>query len=85
MRGTPGKRSCKQRELQVFGAEVVAPLRHAVRLVDGEQGELRRGLQALELREEARHQQPLRRDVEQIVVAAGEAALDLAGRLRRQG
>ena len=39
MRGTPGKRSCSTDELQVFRAEVVAPLRHAVRLVDREQRE----------------------------------------------
>ena len=83
MRGTPGKRSCSS-ELHVFGTEVVAPLRHAVRLVDGEQRKPRRGLQALELLQEARHQQPLRRDVQKIVLAGEQAALDRTGLLGRQ-
>ena len=32
-----GEAPCEHRQLDVFGTEVVAPLRHAVRLVDGEQ------------------------------------------------
>ena len=39
MRGTCGQRSCRIGELAVFAAEVVAPLRDAMRLVDGEQGD----------------------------------------------
>ena len=58
----------QQRELAVFRAEVVAPLRDAVRLVDGEQGDAR----ALQQRQEARRQQALRRDVEQVELAVGE-------------
>ncbi len=37
IRGTSGKRSCRIFSAVVLGAEVVAPLRHAVRLVDREQ------------------------------------------------
>ena len=41
MRGTCGKALVQHRELQVFGAEIVAPLRDAMRLVDGEEREAR--------------------------------------------
>ena len=74
----------QQRKLHVFRAEVVAPLRYAVRLVDGEQRQPRRGPQALELLQEARHQQPLRRDIQKIVLAGEEAALDRTGIFGRQ-
>jgi len=74
----------QHRELHVLRAEIVAPLRHAVRLVDRKQRQPRRCAQALQLREEARHQQPLRRDVQQIVLAGGEAALDRSRRFGRQ-
>ena len=40
MRGTSGQRSCSIGQRQVVGPEVVAPLRHAVRLVDREQRDL---------------------------------------------
>ena len=60
------------RQREVVGPEVVAPLRDAVRLVDGEQ----RDLPAAEQRERGRHPQPLRRQVEQV---------DLAGEERRLG
>jgi hypothetical protein len=73
MRGTPGPALVQQVELAVFGPEVVAPLRHAVRLVDGEQ----RAARALEQVEEARRQQALGRDVQQVELAAS-SALDRA-------
>ena len=57
-----GKALVQHRELQVFRAEVVPPLRDAVRLVDGEERELRLG----ERLEHARHHQALGRDVQQI-------------------
>ena len=62
----------ERREPQVLGAEVVPPLRHAVRLVDREE---RQRHPAEEL-EEALGQEPLGRDVEQVEVAGQEAALD---------
>ena len=65
-------------ELEVFRAEVVAPLRDAMRLVDGEEGEavaLGLGQQAGEIG----RQQPLRRDVEQIQFAVREGALGAVG------
>ena len=60
-------------EAEVVGAEVVAPLRHAVRLVDHEQPDVR-AAQALE---EARRGEPLGRDVEQPHVP-GHRLLDRA-------
>ncbi|MNF79222.1 hypothetical protein D3C84_614300 [compost metagenome] len=66
-------------ELQVFGAEVVAPLRHAVRLVDGEQGDR----QALQEGQHARLHQALGGQVEQLDLAAAQALGDLALLLRR--
>ncbi len=69
-----GEALAQHAELQVLGAEIVAPLRHAVRLVDREQ----RDLDALELRQRARLQQALGRDVEEIQLAGGERALGLA-------
>ena len=60
---------------QVLGAEVVAPLAHAVGLVDRDQRELG----AVEQREEARREQPLGRHVEQVEAAVRHVALDLVG------
>ena len=62
----------QDRELQVLGPEVVAPLRHAVRLVDREQ----RDAGAVDEVEAARHQQALGRDVEEVELARLERALD---------
>ncbi len=61
-RGTPGKSSAKLGQQAVFGAELVAPLADAVRLVDGHQ----RHAAAAQPLQRARHPQPLGRDVEQI-------------------
>src|SRR5205823_13501101 len=63
----------EQIELDVLRAEIVPPLRHAVRLVDGEKRELR----ALEQAQEARRRQALRRYVEQVEPAREQLALDL--------
>ena len=41
MRGTSRKALVQHRQLEVFGPEIVAPLRDAMRLVDGEQRDLR--------------------------------------------
>jgi hypothetical protein len=58
-------------ELDVLGAEVVPPLGHAVRLVDGEQ----RRLDPLQQAEETLRQQPLRGDVEQVQLAVEQPLL----------
>ena len=62
------------RELEVVGAEVVAPFRDAVRLVDREE----RDLDARELRDEALVVEALRRDVEQAQLAAAQPLGDVA-------
>ena len=67
------------RQFPVFGAEVVAPLRHAVRLVDGEQRQSRAGLHLLQRAQEIRHQQALRGHIEDVQVAAHQAAKHVAG------
>ena len=59
-------------ELQVVGAEVVAPLRDAVRLVDGEQRDLR----LAELGEEALVVEALGRDVEELQAAVSQPLRD---------
>ena len=69
-----GKRVAQHRELQVLGPEVVAPLRHAVRLVDRKERELRAG----EKLQRTRRQQTLGRDVQQVELARHERALDRA-------
>ena len=61
----------QHRQLQVFGAEVVAPLRDAVRLVDGEQ----RDGERIEQRQPAFGDQPLRRHVEQVELTGAGALL----------
>jgi len=62
----------------VLGAEVVAPLRDAMRLVDGEQGQPGRFLNLFQQGKEAGHQQAFRGDIEQVELAAQQAALHLA-------
>ena len=74
----------QHRQFPVFGAEIVAPLRHAMRLVDGEQRQPRAGLHLLQRAQEIRHQQALRRHVEDIQLAAHQAAKHLAGRFGGQ-
>ena len=62
-------------EFEVVGAEVVAPLRHAMRLVDREQC----NAHALQDTEHAFLLQPLRRDVQQVELAANQLVLDARG------
>src|SRR5690606_31235392 len=57
---------------QVVGAEVVPPLRHAVRLVDGEQGDV----PAVEQFDGGGELQPLGRQIEQVELARDELGLD---------
>ncbi len=76
----------QHRECAVFRAEVVTPLADAMRLVDGEQAELAALVQRIELRQEARRRDALRRRVQQRQLAAHEPLLDgrgLAAGLRR--
>ena len=61
-------------QLQVVGPEIVPPLRHAVRLVDGEQ----RDRAAVEEPYRRFGPQPLGGQVEQVEVAGQEGRLDLA-------
>ncbi len=70
----------QQIELDVLRAEIVPPLRHAVRFVDREKREPR----ALEQTQEARRRQPLGRDVEQVEPAGEQIALDFCRRLRAE-
>src|SRR5258708_6306110 len=62
----------KDRQADIFRAEVVPPLRYAMRLVDRKQGDI----SAIEQSEATRRQQPLRRNIEQIEVSGDEARLD---------
>src|SRR3981189_391417 len=70
----------EQIELDVLRSEIVPPLRHAVRLVDGEKREPR----ALDQPQEARRRQALGRDVEQVEPAGEQIALDFCRRLRAE-
>src|SRR5690606_2666294 len=75
-----GKALVQHGKLQVFRPEVMPPLRHAVRFVDGEKRETA-------VREEAQaafRQQPLGRDVKQIELALSRRALDLRRLARAQ-
>ena len=76
-----GKALVQQRELQVFGPEIVPPLRDAMRLVDREQRDLR----SLEQLEAARRRETLRRDVDEVELAGDERALDATRFVRIDG
>ena len=65
----------QQGQLAVLGAEIVAPLRDAMRLVDGEQRDRR----AFQQGQEARGQQPLRGDVQQVELASKQFPFDRSG------
>ena len=81
----------QDRELEVVLAEVVAPLADAVRLVDREQREQAALVQRIELGQQARRRDPLRRGVEQHQAPAHHLALDpdrvvgLEGRVEEGG
>jgi hypothetical protein len=70
-----GKPLVQHRQLDIFGAEVVPPLRHAVRLVDGEE----RDPAVLQQCEAALGQEPLRRHVNEVELAFLHTALDGRG------
>ena len=80
IRGTSGKRSARHGQADIFGTEIVPPLRRrnaprrsqTVRSWPAQQGQA------------ARRQQPLRRDIEQVEVAGQQPPLDLGGFVRRQ-
>ena len=77
----PGKTLMQACQVLVIGPEVVAPLRYAVRLVDGEQGEatLAEQLQKIIAK------RPFRRHVEQVDIASQDLSPGLElllGRLR---
>jgi hypothetical protein len=72
---------CQRVQLQVFRAEVVAPLRHAMRLVDREQGQLA----VVEHVEQPVGQQPLGRDIQQVELARPHRPGDVARFAGRQG
>jgi hypothetical protein len=60
----------QRRELPILRTEVVAPLADAMRLINRK----RRDVPILQVFEKARHQQPLRRDVEQAELAIVQSA-----------
>ena len=71
-----GKQVAQPPEVDVLGAKVVAPLRHAVRFVDGEQGDGGGALavEPAQALEEAVGHEPLGGHVEQVELAAVQAA-----------
>ena len=79
--GDVGPALVQHGQLEVVGPEVVAPLRHAVRLVDGEQ----RDPAAVEQVHRAGHPQSFRCEVEQVELAGHEGRLDAAARGRVLG
>ena len=64
-----GKALGEDGQADIFGTEIMPPLRHAMRLVDREQRDV--GLS--EQGQAARRQQPLGRDIEQVEVAGAAA------------
>ena len=72
MRGAAGVALVQHRELEILGPEVVAPLRNAVRFVDGEEGDAH----AIEQRKGALAHQSFRCDVEQVQRSCAGVVLD---------
>jgi hypothetical protein len=81
----PGIALVQHAQRAVFGAEVVSPLAHAMRLVDGEQRQLALGMQVVEQTQKTWRVQPLGRGVEQGDVAALQAQLHLLRLVVAQG
>ena len=85
-----GRRQCDARHVRkafgdhgqadIFRAEIVPPLRYAMRLVDRKQRDIGLSKQG----QAARRQKPLRRDVEQVEVAGEQPPLDFRGFVERQ-
>ena len=76
-----GEQLGKLAQLQVFRAEIMPPLRHAMRLVDGEQG----NLEVLQKTQHARLHQPFGSQVEHLDFAALDPLGDLALLIGAQG
>ena len=76
----PGEPLVQHRELDVLRAKIVPPLRHAVRLVDGEQ----RQRALLEQRQATLGKQPLGGHVHQVQLATPHRSLDVGGLRRAQ-
>jgi hypothetical protein len=68
------------RELDVLGTEIVPPLRDAMGLVDGEQGQASALLEVIHQCEEAIGQQALRGDIDQVEFVCTQLAFDFGGR-----
>ena len=79
-----GKALVQHRQRPVFGAEVVPPLAHAMRLINGEQGQLTALVQGIKLGQETRRGHPLRGGVQHRDVTAQQTFLDLRGLFARQ-
>ena len=75
----------QNRQTPVLGPEVVAPLAHAMRFVDGEQAEQAAFEQRVHLRQKAPIRHALRRRVQQSDFTAQQAPLDVAGFFAGQG
>ena len=69
----------QHREGAVFGPEVMPPLAHAMRLVNGKQAELATFEQGVELRQKTRRGDPLGGGIQQRDFAAQQALLGLVG------
>ena len=78
--GSAGEGVAELAEVAVVGAELVPPLRDAVRLVDGDERRVRLGQEAAE----PGHGETLRRDVQQLRPPLEDAALRVGGLLRRE-
>ena len=78
--GNVGEPAAEVAELSIFRPEIMAPLGNAVRLIDGEQG----NLTDQQTVQEILAHQPLRRDVEQLQPALMKLPQDRPGRLRRK-
>ena len=78
--GHAGEQAAQLPELDVLGAEVVAPLADAVRLVDGEEGDA--GLETVDALEEALGHERLGGDVQQVELAGVQGAQHAARLVR---
>ena len=70
-----GKAVVENRQLAVLGPEIVAPLGHAMGLVDGEQGQFA----AIQQVEEAVGEQAFGRDIDEVERAGAHGALNGRG------
>ena len=65
----------KDRQAAILGAKIMTPLRHAMRLIDREQGDL----QAVQEIKKMRHDKPFRRDIKHVKRALAGLRLDGLG------